>query len=563
MSAQSPSVLVAGAGPTGLMMAVCLALHRVRCRIVDKVAAASDKSKAIAIHARTMEIFDQIGIADEVLRRGQKIRGMHVTMEGKPVIHAAFDRLPSRYPFVLSLPQSQTERILEQRLQSLGVEVERGTELTGLSQDSGGVAVTVRRADGTGETFHAGYLIGCDGAHSTVRHLLGMRFEGVEYEEQFVLADVQINWQFAEDEARTYLSRQGTAAYFPMGGGRYRIVAEIPPSAGTVSDEPTLAEVQALIDRLGPPGTQLTDPRWLAPFRIHRRKVNSYRDGRAFVAGDAAHIHSPVGGQGMNTGIQDAHNLAWKLALVLKGAAAPSLLDSYQAERHSVAEQVLRTTDTMTRMVTVSNPVARAVRDFLMPVVGSQELVQKRFALTLSELAINYRRSPIVAQSMPRLRDAVRMPGLGARAWWAFSTGPRAGDRAPDARPVRLGDRAGLRLHELMDPVRHNLMLLCGVEPAPGVEARMREIAEMIGGGFGALIAVHPVVVGGAPPRGWPGEVIVDTDILAHRAYGAMAPCLYLIRPDGYVGFRSLRPDAGTLSGFLSRIFRLRAFSDA
>ena len=462
------TVMVVGAGPTGLMMAAGLKMHGVPCRIIDKEAAASDKSRALAIHARTLEIFESLGIADEFVERGQKLRGMHVSMEGKPVIHATFDRIPSRYAYVLSLPQSETERILEQHLEKMDVRVERSTELIGLTQDADAVTATIRRADGAQQRFTTPYLIGCDGAHSTVRHVLGLRFHGAEYEELFVLADVQISWQFGEDEARAYLSSEGTAAYFPMGRGRYRIIVQVPETA-QISPEPTLAEAQALVDRLGPPATILSDPHWLTAFRIHRRKVPSYRDRRVFVAGDAAHIHSPVGGQGMNTGIQDAHNLAWKLALVIKGAAGPSLLDSFQAERHPVAEQVLRTTDTMTRIATVRNPLARALRDFLMPVLASQGFVQKRFARSLAELAVNYHRSPIVAQIRPRLRDAVRQPGLGAKAWWAFSTGPRPGDWAPDAAPLVAGERTGLRLNQVLDPVRHNLMLLRGIEPTLGL----------------------------------------------------------------------------------------------
>jgi hypothetical protein len=245
--------------------------------------------------------------------------------------------------------------------------------------------------------------------------------------------------------------------------------------------------------------------------------------------------------------------------LVLRGAAPAALLDSYHAERHPVAEEVLRTTNAMTRIVTTRNPVARAVRDFLMPAVGSQGFVQKRLGRSLAELAVNYRRSPIVAQARPRLRDALRPPGIGARAWWAFSTAPRPGDRAPDAAPLKVGERDGLRLYEVFDPTRHNLMLFSGIEPLATAAAGLGEIAGMMADGFGSLVAVHLIAADGAPLPS-PRPVIIDTQQSAHRAYGASAPCLYLIRPDGYVGFRSLPPDRGSLSGYLSRIFRLRAF---
>jgi 2-polyprenyl-6-methoxyphenol hydroxylase-like FAD-dependent oxidoreductase len=557
VSSDTP-VVVAGAGPTGLMMGLGLMLHGAPCRIIDKALAPSDKSKAIAIQARTLEIFERLGIVDEVVNRGHRLRGMHLAIDGRDVIHVVFDRVPSRYPYILSLPQSETERILLERLESLGGHVERQTELTGLSQDGDGVTAVMRRLDGSEERVATRFLIGCDGAHSTVRHALGMPFEGAEYEEHFLLADVKVEWRFADDEARTFLSSAGAAAFFPMAAGRHRIVAEMAQSAVRDEQEPTLAEAQALVDRLAP-GTILSDPRWLAMFRIHRRKVANYREGRVFVVGDAAHIHSPVGGQGMNTGIQDAHNLAWKLALALDGAGAPALLDSYQAERHAVAEQVLRTSDTLTRMVTIRNPLARAIRDFLVPAIASQGFVQKRFSRTIAEVAVNYRRSPIVGESRPSLREALRSPALGAKAWWAFSSGPRPGDRAPDPSPLRCGSKDACRLLELIDPARHNLLLFEGIEPALKDVAGLRHAAKMAAEGFGSLIAVHLLLAESAE-KSWPAQVIVDAELAAHRAYGALASCLYLIRPDGYIGFRSLPAGRDSLGGYLGRIFRLRAF---
>ena len=554
------AVMVVGAGPTGLMMALGLALHRVPCRIIDQAPAPSDKSKALAIHARTLETFESIGIAGEAVKRGHRLRGMHITVDGHPVINVTFESIPSRYPFVLTLPQSETEHLMLERLASFGIQVERQTQLTGLRQTDDAVTATLRAPDGGEERVVTPYLVGCDGAHSTVRHVLGMPFEGADYEEVFLLADTQISWPFPEDEARTFLGPAGAAAYFPLGGGRYRMIAEMPPNTAPDGHEPTLAEAQALVDRLGPPGTTLSDPHWLATFRTHRRKTAHYRNGRVFVAGDAAHIHSPAGGQGMNTGIQDAHNLAWKLALVTTGAAAPTLLDSFEAERHAVAQQVLRTSDAMLRMATTRNPVARAVRHYLVPAIASQGFVQKRFSRTMAEVSVNYRHSPIVGESRPRLRDAMRTPALGANPWWAFNTGPRPGDRAPDVSPLRVGNRETQWLFELLDPVRHNLLLFGGIEPRPGNDARLRDLAGMIADGFSSLIAVHLVVIEGVPAQTWPAQVIVDADLAAHRAYGAVASCLYLIRPDGYVGFRGLPPDRVSLGGFLSRIFRLRAF---
>ena len=348
------AVMVVGAGPTGLMMALGLALHRVPCRIIDQAPAPSDKSKALAIHARTLETFESIGIAGEAVKRGHRLRGMHITVDGHPVINVTFESIPSRYPFVLTLPQSETERLMLERLASFGIQVERQTELTGLRQTDDGVTATLRAPDGGEERVVTPYLVGCDGAHSTVRHVLGMPFEGADYEESLPAG------RYADQLALP----RGRGAHVPRPGRRRRIFSvgwrALPDNRGDAAEH---SAGRSRADSRRGPGVGRSaraagdDPErstLAGDFSDPSAQESHYRNGRVFVAGDAAHIHSPAGGQGMNTGIQDAHNLAWKLALVTTGAAAPTLLDSFQAERHAVAQQVLRTSDAMLRMATIA-----------------------------------------------------------------------------------------------------------------------------------------------------------------------------------------------------------------
>jgi len=301
-------VLVVGARPTGLMMASQLARHGIRCRVIDTAPHPTRLSKALAIHARTLEIFENIGIADRFVSSGVKAHGGSIYSGGKRIAHFLFDGLDSRYNYALMLPQDETEALIEKHLESFGLQVERSTELIGFTQDSQSVVATLRLANGREEPCRAEYLIGCDGAHSSVRHALKLAFEGAEYEENFALADVMVDSSMPNDEIVGFASEKGIVFFFPITNGRYRLITDVQTTRP--DRDPTLEELQSIVDDQCHIAARLHDPRWTAYFKIHRRQVASYRIGRAFLAGDAAHIHSPAGGQGMNTGLQDAYNLA-------------------------------------------------------------------------------------------------------------------------------------------------------------------------------------------------------------------------------------------------------------
>lgn len=495
----SPPVLVAGAGPTGLTLAHELARRGVPFRLVERLPSPSPLSRALGIHARTLEVFDLMGggIAEAVRERGVAVRGARLHFRNGREAGIDLLGLPSRHQGVLFLPQADTEQVLAEALARRGGTVERGVTLEGLAEDGAGddVVARLRHPDGTIEEGRFRFVAGCDGAHSAVRKALGFGFDGAAYPEQFLLADLAVEGPLDPAHLHVFPSSEGLLAFFPLPGGLWRVIASLrgAAAAGPAPEpgaQPSLAEIQALAAARCPLGLRFSDPRWRAWFRVHHRLVSRLRSpgGRVFLAGDAAHIHSPAGGQGMNTGIQDAFNLGWKLARAVRGGPA-SLLDSYEAERLPVDRRVVRQTDAMTRIASLRAAPLRFLRDRLLPLLTRLSFVRRRAGLTLSQLAIHYRESPLSDDR----------PGAG----------PRAGDRAPDA--------AVLAAH-FLDGAPLGL-----VAPCPD-EAAADAVEEILRGRGLALLRC------------------LDAD----AAYGK-SPAFYLVRPDGYIGFRAPLAEAARL----------------
>jgi 2-polyprenyl-6-methoxyphenol hydroxylase-like FAD-dependent oxidoreductase len=391
-------VLVIGAGPVGLTMAAELARFGVSVRIVEKAPTRTDKSKALVVWSRSMELIDRMGCAKAFLATGHKAVAANIVAGATQIAHVDFKDVASPYPFGLMIPQSETERLLEAHLQSLGVAVERQVEVTGFAATNDAVTATLRHADGRQESLTTSWMIGCDGAHSTARHGLGMAFDGDTQPSDWVLADLHLSGRAPPtNEVDLFWHEDGILAFFPIAADRYRVIADVGTAQGSGSrPDPTLAEVQALMDRRGPGGIHAADPVWLASFRINERKVKNYRAGRVFLAGDAAHIHSPAGGQGMNTGMQDAFNLAWKLALVCHGVCAPEpLLGSYSAERSAVGDQVLQDATRLTAIAVARNPLVQALRNTVAKLVLGLSPVRHGVADKLAEVSIGYPHSPL------------------------------------------------------------------------------------------------------------------------------------------------------------------------
>jgi len=360
-------VLIVGAGPVGLTAAAELARYGISVRLIDQSPRPTETSKALVLWSRTLELLDRMGGTQTFLDAGLRAHAASMRSGATVLGRAHFDDIPSEYNFALMIPQSETERLLTAKLQSFGVSVERQVTLVGFTQAADGVEARLRHADGREESVTTKWLIGSDGAHSTVRHGLDVEFHGSAQGDEWLLADVRLEGDAAPpaDEMGIYLHRDGPLALFPIPGGRARLIADVGKvDPNNPRHDPTLADCQAMVDQRAGGDFRVADPVWLTHFRINERKVSEYRHGRIFLMGDAAHIHSPAGGQGMNTGMQDAINLAWKLAMVVRNQAGAVLLDSYSPERTAVGGMVLRNATRLTDMATLTHPAAQSRHAF-------------------------------------------------------------------------------------------------------------------------------------------------------------------------------------------------------
>ena len=414
--ASSCEVLIAGAGPTGLVLALELATRGVRLRIIDKAAEPGTTSRALAVQARTLELYDRLGLADEVVARGRKFAAVNLWVAGRKVARAPFEDMGaglSPFPFALIYPQDEHERFLIDRLASSGATVERGAELLRLEEVLGGVRATLRRPDGTTEICDAAYLAGCDGAHSTVRDALGIGFPGGTYEHLFYVADVEARGLAMNGELHAALDSADFLAIFPLKrDGHARLIGTVREEVEGAHERLAWEDVsKRVMDWMR---IDVTRVNWFSTYHVHHRVADHFRAGRVFLLGDAAHIHSPAGGQGMNTGIGDAANLAWKLAAVVRAGAPASLLDSYEPERIGFARRLVATTDEVFTAATSRSALARRIRlnvvPFLVPRLFSRAFVRRFMFRTLSQTVVNYRDSPLSAGRAGAVRGGDRLP---------------------------------------------------------------------------------------------------------------------------------------------------------
>lgn len=537
-------VLIAGAGPIGLTAAVELRRRGIGVRIVDPLLEPPQYAKAVGIQPRTLEVFESMGVVGKVLDAGLEMRGQLVYVNGNQVSRVDLTTPPDvPYRFHL-LPQYATERILRERLTDLGTEIDRGTAVSAFEQDADGVTVTLTGPDGEA-TVRADYLLGADGAHSVVRKGLGLSFEGAAFTEQYMLGDVAVDWSMPRGYAvrSMHQNADGTTddqlVCIPLPGrGRYRMSMLVPEELAVAPTNggdgvahgfegtraPELSHIQAVVDRLSPEPASVSDLRWSSVFRISHRIVSSYGRGRVFVAGDAAHIHPPTGAQGMNTGVQDAHNLAWKLALAVAGVASEKLLDSYDLERRPVGEEV----------------VGRTVRDAREGIGADStdiDFVMRREA----QLLISYADSPAVAGST--------VPSAPAA--------PRAGERAPDAAGLsRESVNHQLRLFDVLGGVDHSLVLYAdaaaGTGDVAGLESLAAEISAKSHGHFDIHVVAAPTAQVGSTDL----PLLRDTDGRFADGYLPDGSTVFVIRPDGYVGYRGPVTDAKAALAYLEGTFR-------
>ena len=544
-------VLVVGAGPTGLTLAGELARHGVSFRCIDAARGPTDLSKAIGVQARTLETLDIMGaaggsgrgsLADALVARGNQAKAFRIYDGTEQIMRLDFSRMDTRFPYLLMVPQSDTEEVLLGNLRDSGHEVERGTTLTSLHQDDTGVTVSLARDDGKRrDPVRARWVVGCDGAHSTVRKMIGLGFSSQDYQEGFLLADVRVHADLPTDELYLFLHDGRLMALFCLPQGRCRLIADLPLEQASPQRRPTLEECQRLLAERSPFPIRLSDPRWTACYRIHRRIVSHLRKRQVFLAGDAAHIHSPAAAQGMNTGIQDAFNLGWKLALVAIGRAHEQLLDTYHIERYPVEQSVLRNTDLLLKLASLRQPLVRGARKFLLSHFSSSAAFQRRLSASIGELLIDYHRSPITVER-------------------GYSRGPRAGARAPDGTLLREGG-IEVRIYELLREGRFVTLVFPDYGPDQGacnadrIDAYLiRQAAHLLAAHAqrmcGYLVTRHDL----SAQAGL--TVLRDAHGEVYGRYALGHPGVRVLRPDGYIGLRTdtYRLEAG-LVGFTGRVF--------
>jgi 2-polyprenyl-6-methoxyphenol hydroxylase-like FAD-dependent oxidoreductase len=539
MGSSNPDVLIVGAGPVGLTMAAALAHYGVNCRIIDKAPRPTDKSKALVVWSRTMELLQNLNLADRFVQTGMKIHGASIYGDGRRLVHLQIEDDQSPYGFPLMIPQSETERLLTEDLERRGIAVERSVELLTFVEDGDRVVGRLQHADGRDESFAASWLVGCDGAHSTVRHTLNLPFTGAAEQNDWLLADIHVTGAIPADELSIYWHQSGILAFFPITPTRFRVIADLGTAAAVRPPDPTLADVQAIVRQRGPVDAILSDPVWLAGFRINERKVANYRVGRIFLAGDAAHIHSPAGGQGMNTGMQDSFNLAWKLSLVHKGLAKRDiLLDSYSTERSEIGDQVLRAASVLTTVATLRNPLAQSIRNTTASVLGSFRSVQDKLRNQLRELSIHYRNSPITDE-----------------AWshWPGDAGIPAGSRLPDDHVTDLKTGRLTTLFQELCGSHFHLLLI--PDAAPADNPALHQLACSVQTAYPQTVAVH-FIVSRPLATEWtstPGVVWVDTSGNIVQRHAIRQPALILVRPDGYIGYRASPASEANLLRYLDQ----------
>jgi 2-polyprenyl-6-methoxyphenol hydroxylase-like FAD-dependent oxidoreductase len=503
----TPLVLVVGAGPSGMTTAIELRRAGLNVRIIDKSSHPALHSQALVVQARTLEQLQRYGIAETAVAAGRKLTAAKFFSEGKELLSFELNRIPSRYHYALFLPQNDTEAILNCFMESLGVEIERQTELVSFSQDTGGVTATLRRLDGAQETIQPRWIIGCDGAHSVVRQMSQIAFEGEVISLSFFLGDLELDGPDAPTDFLAIHLHKGNVVFMGRLSDKLTrvIVALHSGQEQDTGQELSLKDFQDPIDEAGI-RVKVHSAEWMTPFHVNDRQASHYRNGNVFLVGDASHIHSPVGGQGMNTGMQDAANLAWKLAAVARGAD-DGLLDSYEEERSAVGKALLKSTGRGLRMATSSNPIVEAFRDALLPHIASISSVQERMLGFISETAIEYRSSSIVEDH----------GGDGSL---------RAGDRMPD---LSIGEKDGAnRLLQQWTESSHFALMLNGTEDEKSrVKAQLANTS---------LRSLHSS----------------DLDDQGLSMLGKEAK-IVVVRPDGYVGFRGPIDKTESLLAYLGK----------
>lgn len=523
-------VLVVGAGPTGLIMANILARSGIHVRILDKRSGPTTETRAVVVHAKILELLSKIGLTDQMLREAERLAAMQLLRNGKRAGTLSFrngtGHKATPYPFGLIYGQDQTEQLLLRSLVDNGGQVEWNTELLHIEEKDTEVHAAVRNAKGQEETIQARWVVAADGSHSPIRHALAFNFIGQSYAQTLFVADLVMDWELGPQQGGMELAWSGFYLFVPMSGtGQFRLFGTLPPEMAK-RETITLDEVRHVLEVQGNLRVNILRANWISIYHTHQRMTEHFRRGRIFLAGDAAHIHSPAGGQGMNTGIGDAYNLAWKLALVVKGLADEKLLDSYEPERIPFARAILNGSDWAFQFQAATSTITRCLKFYVIPpifrVISPLPLFQRRIFWLISQLWTSYRDSPIVAGKSRK--------------------GPQPGDRVPYGL-FEGGVQVGESIFTLLKGMDHHLLLFAGDQPVSAtseLEARL-----------GALLQTYKLPIH--------LHTLSREHARLHKLYGADELTLFLVRPDGHLAYRGNGADLDSLRSYLDTWFTRQA----
>lgn len=526
MALQTTPALIVGAGPSGLCLAILLSLYRIPYRLIEQKTERISTSNALVVQARSLEMWKALGVIDAAVAAGTRILGLQLSNTTSEIHKISFAqaKLQTPFPFMLGLPQSESERILAEHLTTLGGTVERGTQLLSLKTKSTGVEVQLQLASGDMETVNCDWLIAADGARSTIRNTLGLNFAGGEIPEQFIMMDAELSGEFEPHYFHAILSEQGPVAFAPLKDFT-RIICSVTHDKGIKDFEnPSLVDFKYIIKKRCSLPITIIKPIWLSHFTAHHRMIDQFDSGRVLFIGDSAHIHSPVGGQGMNTGMQDAYNLAWKLALVIKGKCKTRLLETYSQERRHVAAQVLAQTTKMTKFITLKNPHVILLRNHFLRWILRFKHVQTFILSNISELRIQY---------------------------LANFISPNGAKRAPSATLLN-AQKNEIELYSLFKELRFKVLIFTGknytADRAKTILALSQWITEQSHGLLEAIII-------NADTHGLQGsKVYYDPDAQAHAAYGLTKGGICVVRPDEYIALTDTKFDKKRLAAYLEQL---------
>ena len=542
-------VLIIGAGPSGLMMACQLARLGISFRIIDKNAEMMRESRALAIQARSLEIFQQMDLAQQAIAKGVKMNNIVPILNGKVATKFSFEKVgksTTAFPFVLMLEQYKTEALLLDYLRKKGIEIEREMKLLQLQEKNDEVTATLRRAYGGIEEITADWVIGADGAGSTVRHSLGFSFHGATYQRTFALADVEVKFAMSNDNPYdssfhllkdsliANLYESNFIAFFPMKGkSRYRMMAALPEELSEEVDQTIAFErIQSNLENNGYFNFKMKDCQWFSIYKIHHRCVEQFRKGRCFLVGDAAHIHSPLGSQGMNNGFQDAYNLAWKLAFVIKGHAQASLLDTYHAERHPVARQLFQTNDALFSIVINNKPLVQFAKYRIAPVVlkwlANNLPIGRLLFRLLSQTAIHYKNSHL----------SVNHPNIPI-----FHPKIRAGERVPYCQIKPINSKEKTDIYQLFTDTHFHLLLFVMPDDT-SFQKKVQQLENRLQSAYDVSFIRH--------------TIFKTENEAAFRKFGVKQSTLFLIRPDVYIAYRSTKIRFKSIQKFLTYHLNLK-----